>query len=183
MSGIEVAGLVLGAVPLLISALEHYGEGVGTIERWWKYRRELAAIRRLLLAEQSVFQGTIERLLNGIVLDPELEDLLENSGRGSWSRQDFGDLDKKLNRRLGRSYASFEECVENINHVVAKLREDLELSENGKVGMPLPLRYVLGPCQSNVCLASVYMTIRTKLCGKVGFISSWHIVATPFVAC
>jgi hypothetical protein len=28
MSGFEVAGIVLGAIPLVISALEHYGEGV-----------------------------------------------------------------------------------------------------------------------------------------------------------
>jgi hypothetical protein len=28
MSGLEVAGVVLGAIPLVISALEHYGHGV-----------------------------------------------------------------------------------------------------------------------------------------------------------
>ena len=28
MTGFEVAGLVLGAIPLLISGLEHYSEGV-----------------------------------------------------------------------------------------------------------------------------------------------------------
>ena len=28
MSGIEVAGIVLGSIPLVISALEHYAEGV-----------------------------------------------------------------------------------------------------------------------------------------------------------
>lgn len=28
MSGLEVAGVVLGAIPLVISALEHYGDGV-----------------------------------------------------------------------------------------------------------------------------------------------------------
>lgn len=28
MSGFEVAGIVLGAIPLVISALEHYSDGV-----------------------------------------------------------------------------------------------------------------------------------------------------------
>lgn len=28
MSGLEVAGVVLGAIPLVISGLEHYGQGV-----------------------------------------------------------------------------------------------------------------------------------------------------------
>lgn len=30
MSGFEVVGVVLGSIPLLISALEHYSNGV-----WW----------------------------------------------------------------------------------------------------------------------------------------------------
>lgn len=29
MSGFEVAGVVLGSIPLLISALEHYSDGAG----------------------------------------------------------------------------------------------------------------------------------------------------------
>jgi hypothetical protein len=32
MSGLEVTGVVLGAVPLIISALEHYGAGVSQKE-------------------------------------------------------------------------------------------------------------------------------------------------------
>jgi hypothetical protein len=30
MSGFEIAGVVLGSIPLIISALEHYAEGVST---------------------------------------------------------------------------------------------------------------------------------------------------------
>lgn len=29
MAGIEAAGIVLGSIPLVISALEHYADGVG----------------------------------------------------------------------------------------------------------------------------------------------------------
>jgi hypothetical protein len=28
MAGLEIAGVVLGAIPLIVSALEHYGNGV-----------------------------------------------------------------------------------------------------------------------------------------------------------
>lgn len=34
MSGFEVVGLILGSVPLLISALEHYSDGVSN----WKHQ-------------------------------------------------------------------------------------------------------------------------------------------------
>jgi hypothetical protein len=30
MAGIEVAGVILGSIPLVIAALEHYGNGVST---------------------------------------------------------------------------------------------------------------------------------------------------------
>ena len=129
-SGIEIAGLVLGSIPLLVSALEHYAEGVETIERWWRYQRELAAIKRMLKAEQVVFQGTCERLLTGLVTASELDDLLDNAGGEGWKDKE---LDRGLQRRLGRAYASYTECVENMASVIKELKEKLELSPEGKV--------------------------------------------------
>lgn len=38
MSGLEVAGVVLGALPLVISALEHYANRVASFKRYRKYR-------------------------------------------------------------------------------------------------------------------------------------------------
>lgn len=39
MSGVEAAGFMLAAIPLVISALEHYTEGVETIQKWWRYQK------------------------------------------------------------------------------------------------------------------------------------------------
>jgi len=39
MSGIEVAGLLLGAFPLIISAMEHYEDIKKPTVIWWKIRR------------------------------------------------------------------------------------------------------------------------------------------------
>jgi len=38
MSGIEVAGLVLGAIPLILAGLQFYGEGINVTKRYWKYK-------------------------------------------------------------------------------------------------------------------------------------------------
>ena len=36
MSGFEIAGVVLGSIPLVIAALEHYADGVGMRLLWSK---------------------------------------------------------------------------------------------------------------------------------------------------
>ena len=130
VTGVETAGLVLGSIPLLVSALEHYAEGVSTIERWWRFERELSNIKRLLTAEQAVFQGTCERLLDGLVPASELDDLIDDAGGPGWN----GKLDAGLQQRLGRSYSSFNDCVEDMRRVVEDLKDRLDLGPDGKVG-------------------------------------------------
>lgn len=39
MSGIEVAGLVLGAFPIVVEALEDYRELFGALKSWWRFQR------------------------------------------------------------------------------------------------------------------------------------------------
>lgn len=45
MSGVEAAGLVLAAFPLLISALEHYRESAEVLKDWWRYKREYRKVK------------------------------------------------------------------------------------------------------------------------------------------
>lgn len=41
MSSIEIAGLVLGALPLLISALEHYKDITDPVKVFFRFKGEL----------------------------------------------------------------------------------------------------------------------------------------------
>jgi hypothetical protein len=38
------AGFMLGAIPLVISALKHSAKGVETIQKWWRYQKELSSL-------------------------------------------------------------------------------------------------------------------------------------------
>lgn len=49
----EVAGFILVALPLVISGLNHYADGVTTITKWWGYKRELKSLFRTLHAEYA----------------------------------------------------------------------------------------------------------------------------------
>jgi hypothetical protein len=129
-SGVEIAGLVLASIPLVVSALEHYSDGMSALERWWRYKREVNKVVRLLVAEQVLFQGTCERLLNAVVTPTELELLIELPGGARWKDST---LDQRLRRHLGRSYDSYMSCVEDMNAALTGLEARLELDPNEKV--------------------------------------------------
>ncbi|ERF69948.1 hypothetical protein EPUS_05492 [Endocarpon pusillum Z07020] len=129
MSGMEIAGLVLASIPLVVTALEHYSDGMSTFERWWRYKREVNRVVRLLVAEQALFQGTCEKLLNAVVTPTELERLIELPGGAQWKDSN---LDESLRRHLGRSYDSYMSCVEDMDAALKDLEARLELDVNGK---------------------------------------------------
>ncbi|EPE36148.1 hypothetical protein GLAREA_05486 [Glarea lozoyensis ATCC 20868] len=130
VTGVETAGLILGSLPLIISALEHYAEGVGTIEKWWRYKRELASLKRVLGAEYDRFLNTLEELLVGLVPDTALADMLKMPGGPGWAD---AELSRKLQNRLRNSYRSYVETINDFNEVVTDLKSKLELDPDGKV--------------------------------------------------
>lgn len=130
VTGVETAGLILGSLPLIISALEHYAEGISTIEKWWRYKRELASLKRILGAEYDRFLNTLEELLAGLVPDATLADLLNCPGGVGWQSED---LSAKLQLRLRKSYNSYLNTINDLNEVISILKAKLELDPQGKV--------------------------------------------------
>ncbi|KAH8663385.1 hypothetical protein BGZ60DRAFT_529662 [Tricladium varicosporioides] len=129
VTGVETAGIVLGSIPLIVSALEHYAEGISTIEKWWKYKRELASLKRVLGAEYDRFLNTLEELLAGIVPDATLAALLNAPGGVAWRDPE---LNRKLQTRLRKSYNSYLDTINDLNEVVTILKVKLELDSSGK---------------------------------------------------
>lgn len=132
MSGVEAAGFVLGAIPLVISALEHYAEGVSTIHKWWRYKRELASLKRILDAEYVRYLNTCEELLSGIIPDTTLAALLDFPGGPAWQDPE---IERKLRSRLRTSFGSYLNTLNDMNEVIEILKSKLELDPNGKVSL------------------------------------------------
>lgn len=63
MSGIEVAGLVLGAIPLIIAALEKYKAGKGYLRYITKFRGRLHDLIHQLESQKVRFYLHIRKLL------------------------------------------------------------------------------------------------------------------------
>lgn len=75
MSWLEAVSVVLGGIPLIISALEHYGDGVSAVQRWRKYKRELKSIARSLKTERVRIHNICENLLVSLVLPSQTQSM------------------------------------------------------------------------------------------------------------
>ncbi|KAF2233971.1 hypothetical protein EV356DRAFT_533271 [Viridothelium virens] len=84
MSGIEIAGLVLAAIPLVISALEHYEETISSTRAFWKYHEVLNRMRRELRNQHTLFEQSIDVLLRPITTNEQRIEMIDNTNSKLW---------------------------------------------------------------------------------------------------
>lgn len=152
MSGVEVAGLILGAFPLTISALEHYRETAETLGIFWKVNTRLylfhppsnllvligyyIQIRRsyktwihgLNICKLAFEQNLEEFLLPLIADEEELQQLIAEPHGPAWKNPE---LEKRLRQRLPKSYDLYLESIERIQDVMIDLKSELGMDKAG----------------------------------------------------
>ncbi|GAW19458.1 hypothetical protein ANO14919_089450 [Xylariales sp. No.14919] len=124
MSGFEVAGIVLGAIPLVISALEHYKTGQSTLAALLKYQGQLDKLLYQLKVQQTAFYFDILQLLRGAEIeevedrtDISLEDcllILRNNKNGG-----------QLQEYLGIHYGTFLDILRRYEQCLKKIAKKL----------------------------------------------------------
>jgi hypothetical protein len=129
MSGFEVVGVVLGSIPLVISTLEHYRDGLRTISRWRKFDRELQSLIRNLETERVKLQNVCEKLLVGLVPPSRIEAMVDNPFGDMWLEQQ---TQRKIQTRLWNSWEIFKETIKAIkvaiDEMVTKLGQGAAVS-------------------------------------------------------
>lgn len=125
MSGIEIAGLVLGAFPLAISALEH-GRTVAIAGRLHRRirgeRREYTKCRSDIMYHQIVYKSNLRTLLLG--QDPDVvQGLIEDPGGPRW--HDDSSTQKLLEERLQEKYAVYMDIMERMKETITQLKKEL----------------------------------------------------------
>ncbi|KAL1624754.1 hypothetical protein SLS56_007639 [Neofusicoccum ribis] len=132
MSGIEIAGLVLGAIPLLILAVEKYAEGVSAIKRFKHYEIPLKGMCRILKTERDMYRNTCELLPIELVSPEKIQSLLTTPGGKSWEEPE---LKLTIEHRLAESYNGYRETVEDMNILVQNFAEKLSLQISDYEGL------------------------------------------------
>ena len=130
ITGVETAGLVLAAFPLLVSALEHYHEGFESLSDWWKFRTEFLAFIHVIGRQAILFDENLEELLSPIITsDAEMNVLLCDPTGPSWRDTK---LEQKLKDRLPKSYESYRNTIDDMMVTMGALQKKLGI-QNGKL--------------------------------------------------
>lgn len=123
MSGIEIAGLLLGVFPLLISALEHYRRSTEVLDDWWQIKQEYTKCKNEIKLQELAFEGSLERFLLPLVVDDnQIAALIAEPGGTKWKDPA---LEDKVKSRLPKSYDLFIDTIYDIKTTVDDLKEEL----------------------------------------------------------
>lgn len=132
MSGIEIAGLVLAIIPIFISAIEHYEDGLLPYKVWklTVYRRELARYRTKLRLQYGLYNSALEELLVDVVPEQELRAMIAQGFGPTWKNPA---LEDKLKKRLGSVYGTYLDVMKEMQEVMARIASLLDLQNQGNV--------------------------------------------------
>ncbi|KAG9556095.1 hypothetical protein KCU71_g11694, partial [Aureobasidium melanogenum] len=147
MSGMEVAGLVLAVIPLFISAIEHYEDGLRTVRvlKLVVYRQELTHYRTKLMTEYGLYNNALEELLVDVVTPLELRNMIDQGYGPLWKD---AALEDKLRKRLGRTYHTYFLVMKQMQEVMARIASLLDIQRQGNVGRNTPLSANPTDCMS-----------------------------------
>jgi hypothetical protein len=126
MSGIEAAGFVLAAFPLLISALEHYRESAELLKSWWRIKGEYIVCKNEIKHYAIVLEQCLEELLLPLVADEEeLQALVADPASDLWKA---GSLEQRLKERLSKSYDPYMNAIKEVLEVIDDLKRELGIA-------------------------------------------------------
>ena len=134
MSGAEIAGLVLASLPIAISFLEHYSEGVDTLKDYLRYGRTLKDLRTRLRIQHALYENTLKQLLLSELPKIQANSLFETSEHlvdtKLWGSKD---IEEKLQNKLGDQYITFMDVIAEMEGIMTKLMYKLDIDIQGKV--------------------------------------------------
>jgi hypothetical protein len=129
MSGFEVAGIVLGSLPLLITALEAYSKFLrGQKNAVW----ELKSMKLQLTTEETRLRNICELLIQDTAPQKDKRSMLLNPFGPLWQVPETND---RIQKKLGDAYKTFQEIVLTIQKALESIMKRLEVhvSRDGEV--------------------------------------------------
>ncbi len=124
MSGIEVAGLILGAVPVIIAALEHYKT---LHKKTWLFKNKSSRIDQLIIAlgnQKFFLEGELELALLEAGFDGYDVASMDTSDLQRFLNRT--DVSRELSRSLGRRYGPFKDTVVRCGRSLTTIVHDIK---------------------------------------------------------
>lgn len=124
MSGFEVAGLVLGALPLVIATFEGYLVICNKVDKWKRYAYEVRRIGRNLKLEKGRLESICVKMLSGLVPVTDIEAMINDPCGPLWKAKALHD---KMAIRLWKSGDGIMAAIEDINSATDEIKIKLNL--------------------------------------------------------
>lgn len=123
MSGIEIAGLVIGVLPLLVELVKSYSAISRRAHVLRHYGKAVKSLSTQLETQNGLFMNEIRLLLLCVEEENVIEDMLANDDNERWTSDELG---KKLHRVLGDNYIICCNIIEEIKDMIEGLQNDLK---------------------------------------------------------
>lgn len=123
MSGLEVAGLVLGAIPIALEVLDRYKEVSRQLGFWRKISEKHKDCDATLKFHRLVYIENLRRLLLPMVLDDaQIDELISDPEAEAWRDAETAEL---LRKRLGDSYEIYIHCIRGFKATADAMNREL----------------------------------------------------------
>ena len=126
MSGLEIAGLVLGALPLAIEVLNWYEQVAKLTGRFVKIRAEYKECLRQLRYHRLCYDRNLKDLLLPLIIDDaekgKITELINDPFGSWWTEPDTARL---LEERLADGYEVYMDCIEMMEKLVEEILTEL----------------------------------------------------------
>lgn len=128
MSGFELAGIVLGAFPIAISAIDDYRRMARKVEALKDIRVTYLRCSEDLKNEALAFKRHLRMLVLPLVVDSDSANaLLANPSGERWKDADIADL---LETKLGESHELYLSYVDRMVETLAKISEEMAIDSD-----------------------------------------------------
>ncbi|KAM6520176.1 hypothetical protein FALCPG4_013729 [Fusarium falciforme] len=131
MSGLEIAGIVLGGFPILIEAAKPLVRYLQGAERWWHFKRDFMTLVSTIEDESIAYSQNLELLLTPVDIDPEAKAILQEDSQSKlWHDPD---IQAKLKGRVKSQYMLwFQRQLLEMREALGELHSMLPVSPDGK---------------------------------------------------
>jgi hypothetical protein len=123
MSGIEVAGLVFGVLPMLVEVVKSYSTVADGLHTFRHYSKEVKSISLQVNVQNGIFLNHCRLMLRLVEDEKAAEDMLEDKSDRRWTSKDLND---KLSDVLRDSFKLCWSIIEETKDVIDEIKGEME---------------------------------------------------------
>lgn len=131
MSGFEVAGIVLGSIPILLASLKLGGDAVQSTKRLFGYKAVIIRYQTILEAEAVTYRNILLFILKEVATPLELDGLLEDPGGKAWKDEAF--IERLKEKRLGDSYNAVIGIMREMDNTIREFSDKIGARQTPQV--------------------------------------------------